>query len=940
MNKLYLIDGMSLVFRAYFAMKDAQLSNSDGEPTGAIYGFINTITSFIEKEKPKNIAVAFDSREPTFRHKIFPEYKSNREAFPEDLAIQLPYIKKFLELIGITIIESPGFEADDIIGTLSHIASNEGWQIYCITADKDFYQLLNDNVFLLRISNKSKDLELIGKDDVKNKFGVEPNQVIDYLALIGDSSDFVAGVKGIGEKTAIPLIEEFGNIENIYAQIRNIAKERVQKLLLEGKESAFLSKKLVTIKLDVDLKISYKDLNRKNISQENLEQFFSELNFKSLREKWKKLSSGFDLSTSALQKKLDETSDGIQTKINNISTSPHEYILVDIKNINTMLADIANGPFLSVCVETDVANRNESDIVGIAFCCQEGMAYYLPLISLEKQVEDENLFGNATTSSDLIAEYILSDLQVILENPSIMKIGYSIKQSAYALKKHGINLAPIVFDAEIAEFIVSPSNDISFAGMCKKYCDYSVNDFSEKNIGRKKEDKMGERFYGLSSLTPEEKKNYFCEYVDYSFRLKHYFAEIFNTDNLFFVAESIEFPLIEVLADMEFQGINLDSKHLLDASIEINKEIDRLRDFIYSETNEEFNIDSPKQLADVLFNKMGLKTSKKNKTGYSTDIQTLTELAQIHPVADLILNYRKNTKLKNTYIDSLPKLINLHTQRIHTTFNQTIANTGRLSSTDPNLQNIPIRTDVGKEIRASFVAKNDDYMLMSADYSQIELRIMAYLSNDENLIKSFNNHIDIHSATASILFNADVDDVTDDMRRTAKTVNFGIIYGLGSFGLSQRLQIPRNAADAIIKSYFEKFSGIKQYISEAITKVRELGFAETMTGRRRYFPDINHSNYNIRSAAERAAINMPIQGSASDMIKVAMINIYQILKQQQLKSKMILQVHDELVFDVAKDEIDVVYDIVNTQMLYSLPIGEVPLEVTIGVGNNWLEAHS
>ena len=981
MKKLFLIDGMSLAFRAYHAMNETRLTNKNNEPTGAVYGFVNIITSFLEKEKPENIAVAFDCRQPTFRHKIFEQYKANRKEFPEDLAVQLPYIKNFLEFLGIPCIEKPGFEADDIIGTLAANASNNEVEVYCVTSDKDFFQLLNENVFILRNKKSSSELEVISKNDVKEKFGVEAHQVVDYLALIGDASDNVPGVKGIGEKTAIPLIEQFNDIETIYNKIDEIEKERTKKLLLESKDLAFLSKELVTIKTDVELGFEYNSLIKQETSFDELDELFQHLGFKHLREKWKNFSNNFSGDSSNENKSTVENSPTVENKstvensstvennsdtvnennfdqikaqhtksnfeavaqqnenkekspenLDNINTVEHQYILVDLQNINTMLADIANEPFLSVSIETDTDDKYSCEIVGIAFCNSKDKAYYLPLTSLMHR--NENLFEATSMSSELITEYVIGDLQVILESPEIMKFGYRIKQTACILRRYGINISPIIFAPKLAAFLVSSANNWTFREMAEKYLSYTP-----MNLADFFKNKKGE-FHSLSELSLEQKLNYFCEIVHCSYKLRDALSVKLNENNLAFVASSIEFPLIEVLVDMQTVGISIDGKKLHEVGIKVNEEIVQLKKFIYMETNEEFNIDSPKQLADILFNKMGLPTVKKNKTGFSTDLESLTELAEHHPVADLILNYRKLAKIKNTYIDALPKLINPQTNRIHTTFNQTIASTGRLSSTEPNLQNIPIRTELGKEIRSAFIAEADDFLLMSADYSQIELRIMAFLSNDANLIDAFKNNIDIHSATASLLFSCEVGDVTEDMRRTAKTVNFGIMYGLGSFGLSQRLRITRKAADEIIQNYFEKFHSIKTYISDTLSKVRELGYAETMIGRRRYFPDINHKNHNIRAAAERAAINMPIQGTASDMIKIAMLNIHQLLKQQNLRSQMILQIHDELLFEAAVDEIDLLADVVNTQMLYSLPLGEVPLSVSIGLGKTWLEAHS
>ena len=962
MKELFLIDGMSIVFRAYHAMLDSQLTNKSGEPTGAIYGFINIITSFLDKENPENLAVVFDCREPTFRHILYPEYKANRKEFPEDLAPQLTHIKNFLTFAGIPCIEKAGFEADDIIGTLAKDAASNGVEVFCLTSDKDFYQLVGEKIYLMKHNKSSGDFDLIDYYAVKEKFGVYPNQVVDYLALIGDASDNVPGVKGIGEKTAQPLIEEFNDLENIYNNIEQIQRDSVKNKLLENKELAFLSKKLVTIKTDVELDFSYEILKQDEIHTAELDSLFAELDFKPLRAKWKKKillkneqnADGYNTSNMNIQ--FDDNmpfqlspeeqyfDEPYSNYFNTLKDVEHEYILVNMQNINTMLADIAHETLLSIHIETNSPDRNLGEIIGIAFCNANEKAYYLPLKSLDQANNSpDSLFDSgdaAKENSFLVADFILGDLQVIFEHPEIPKCGHNIKHTAYILKQYGINLSPIIFDSAISAFLIDDTNNYSQRTtqlniLAEKFLDYSMIDLMQFTTNKRKSE-----FEIFAEMNLEQKSDYFCEIVNCEFRLKNILTNKLSEKELYFVASSIEYPLIEILVDMEYTGISIDVEHINEISKEIDVEIEKLKKFIFLETNEQFNLDSPKQLGEILFGKMGLHyASKRHKTELSTDLQSLTELAQIYPVADLILNYRKLAKIKNTYTNTLPKMLNPKTNKIHTTFHQTVVSTGRLSSTEPNLQNIPIRTDIGKEIRGSFVATNDN-LLLAADYSQIELRIMAYLSNDRNLIEAFNNNVDVHSHTASLLFNTGLEELTADMRRMAKIVNFGILYGLGAYGLSQRLNITRTAADLIIQNYFEKYSGIKTYIAKSLAKVRELGYAETMTGRKRYFPTINSRNPNIRAAAERAAINMPIQGSASDMIKMAMINIYQIFKHQGIKSKMILQVHDELLFEVAADELDLVMDIVNTQMLYSLPLGEVPLAVSIGCGNNWLEAHS
>ncbi len=932
MPKLYLVDGMSLVFRAYYAMEKSQLSNKKGEPTGAIFGFANIITSLLEKEKPENIAVVFDCQAPTFRHEIYDQYKANRKKFPEDLALQMPHIKRFLDLIGLRRIEKAGFEADDIIGTLAKKNAVNNVQVYCYTADKDFFQILQENIFLMRSSKNTNEFELIASENVKGKFGVLSSQVIDYLALIGDSSDNVPGVKGIGEKSAIPLIEEFGSLENIYENIDKIAKPAIKNKLIENKKMAFLSKELVTINTDVEISelnaaFEMLKLNQPDFSE--LDKMFAELGFKQLREKWlKRKMNNYSL--------ISEPADLLQPNSSNdsksnISSIPHNYIAVTQKNIDMLLAHIGDSSILSICIETDSTDRNSSNITGIALARNKHEAYYIPIAP---EPQEHSLFASndAQDTDSLLLEHILCNLKEVLENPAVMKCGYDIKKDAYILKRYGINLSPITFDPMVADYILNPDNSHDFQAITDKYLNYtpiSLSSITGIEKGSNK-DKM--------NILPEKSSDFYSETADISLQLCDAMNGKLAESNAAYLASNIEFPLIEVLVDMEVTGIYIDTDKFKIISEQLNTTIADLTKTIYYESGEVFNIDSPKQLGEVLFDKLKLPAYKKTKTGYSTDVQVLSKLAEEYKIVDSVLKYRQYMKLKTAYIDTMPKLINHATKRIHTNFNQTVASTGRLSSSEPNLQNIPIKNNIGKEIRRAIIPQNPDDFLLSADYSQIELRIMAYLSNDENLINAFQNNADIHSATAAILFDVPYNLVSYDMRHTAKTVNFGIMYGLGAYGLSQRLNMPRNVAQDVINNYFDRFPKIKNYIANTVNEVRQTGYSQTVTGRKRYFPDINSSNQHVRAAVERAAVNMPVQGTASDLIKLSMINTYRTMKERNLQSKIISQIHDELLLEVKAEELDTIADIVNTNMAYVMPLGDVPLAVRIGFGKNWLEA--
>lgn len=975
MSKFILIDGMSMVFRAYHAMIKSGLKNKKGEPTGAIFGFSNIITSILEKENPERMAVVFDTSEPTFRDEIYKEYKANRAEFPEDLAPQLIKIKELIDFMGIPQIESHGYEADDIIGTLAKESSSKGIEVFCLTADKDFYQLVDDHITIMKPSRKGEDIEIVSYDGVKEKFGVMPNQVIDVQALIGDSVDNVPGVKGVGEKTAIPLIQKYGNIENLYDKISELPENAMKKKLIDNKEMAFLSKILVTIKIDVPLDFTIDSCYLKNADFQALDVFFEEQGFRTLRQKWQLKANPLGANTiniSDSDRPIELTAENViveNDKSENANVSNNtaknngiytKYTIIDdINELSELVNYLTNYNQLAINVVFDSVDRNVSNFKGICICAKLDEVFFIELTAEDVNTENEtkhnnsnNLFGDNSLFSNheedkktnlhqnLDIEKI-NILRPLLENINIKKIGFNIKNTIYKFKELDINFTPIGFDVQIASFILDADGKHTLEFLTDKFLDKKIEN---ELLHRKFSSNRFNKTYSDDNqkiVIIRANQNYLlnCIFTELTFELSKIIEEKLKSENLLELCKKIEFPLIEVLANMEFVGINLDVNLMSQLSEDGAIKIKELTDQIHNETGEVFNIDSPKQLAIVLFEKLRLPIIKKTKTGYSTDSEVLSELAISYPVADLILEYRQLVKLKSTYIDSLPKLLSPIDNRLHTSYNQLGASTGRLSSNDPNLQNIPIRTTLGKEVRKAFISQYEGAELFSADYSQIELRIMAYLSNDDYLIQAFKDGKDIHTATAANLFNKSLDEVDSDLRRIAKTVNFGIMYGLGSFGLAQRLKIGRKEAKEIIENYFEKYRGIANYMEDTIKFVEKNGYAVTLCGRKRYFNDINSKNRMLKTAAERAAINMPIQGTASDMMKIAMNNIYSNLNKHNFKSKMLLQVHDELVFEVFENEKDSINNMVIETMQNALKLGEVPVLVESGFGKNWLIAH-
>lgn len=935
MSKIYLIDGMSVVFRAYHAMSQADLSAPDGTPTGALFGFTNIISSILDKEQPEYFSVVFDMDGKTFRHDQYEDYKANREEMPDDLCEQIPKIKEMLDLMNIPRVEKSGFEADDIIGTIAKEAGDDGWEVICVTNDKDFFQLVNDKVTLYRPRPKGE-VDIIDHDKVIEKFGVAPDKVIDVMALIGDKVDNVPGVKGIGEKTAAPLIQEYGSLEALYENLDKIDKKSIRTKLENDRENAFMSKDLVTIKTDVELEVKFDAMKRGTPKYKELDEFFKGVGFNTLRKQWH--DRGVEQRIIEEKTELEEIA---ESNYDTILDSDKSYTFVDSQEkLDSMLEQLEGAKLLSIDLETSSLDRAHCQIVGIALAAREGKAYYIGTYDDEEASISEDTKPSMFDKDDVIydnafdIEFVLTKLKPILTNKSIGKIGQNLKFDAYILSRKGIELDLIVFDTMLASYILNPDDKHNLDAISKKWLQYEPVNISlligEKRKGQK----------SMKDINPKEISDYACEDADLALKLRNkLYEELKKEEKLLELGEQVEFPLVSVLTKMELNGIAIDTNALAEISEKIETEVAELTDNIYEEAGTDFNIDSPKQLSHILFEKLGIPPQKKTKTGFSTDVQVLQQLSPAYPIADYILTYRGLVKLKSTYVDALPKLINERTGRLHTTYNQTVASTGRLSSSDPNLQNIPIRTDLGKEIRRAFIPGNDDSVILAADYSQVELRIMAYISGDEALIRSFKDGLDIHSATAANLFDKSIDEVSSDDRRIAKTVNFGIMYGLGAFGLSQRLGLERKRSKEIIDNYFIKFPGIREYIDSTIKDTEIKGFAETLLGRRRYFSDINARNRNLKQAAERGAINMPIQGTAADMMKIAMINIYKEMKKREMKSMMMLQVHDELVFEARKSEVEQLRELTIDKMKNALPLGEVPIEIDTGVGENWFEAH-
>ncbi|MFD1143080.1 DNA polymerase I [Larkinella insperata] len=986
-KKLFLLDALALIYRAHFAFSKSPRINSRGLNTSCVFGFTNALLEILQKEKPTHIGVAFDSSKKTFRHDTFVDYKANRQAMPEDISIAIPYVKKLVEAMNIPILILDGYEADDIIGTLAKRAAKADFEVFMMTPDKDYGQLVEEHIYVYRPAFMGKAAEKLGVKEVLDRWQIqEISQVTDMLGLMGDSVDNIPGIPGVGEKTAQKLVAEFGTVENLIANADKL-KGKLKENVVQFAQQGLLSKQLATIHLDVPLDFNETALLHTDPDKPKLSALLDELEFRQLRRRLvgddeadpipfpvvpRPAAKGqmglFDeetvLAPAALPSAekpsgtsdlpfVDETQpartdaitafeknarpavvantaemqpDWTETEPDERKHEPrrtiysvvHDYRLVDTPELRQSLVYYLNQQE-TLCFDSETTSTDpvEADLVGLSFAYRKGEAFYVPV-----PADREG------------AQAIVEEFRSVFENPAIIKVGQNLKYDMLMLKKYGVEVQGKLFDTMVAHYLIEPEQRHNMDIMAMTHLNYDPVSI-ETLIGKK-----GPKQLSMRDVEVQKVVEYAGEDADITLQLKDTFAPMLEKNQLTKLFDEVEMPLVRVLSEMELGGVKVDVNALNELSATLETDMRQVQSEIYELAGGPFNIGSPKQLGEVLFDKLKLDNkAKKTKTGqYATGEEVLTELEADHEIARKILDYRELVKLKNTYVDALPLLISPRDGRIHTSFNQAVAATGRLSSTNPNLQNIPIRTPRGREIRKAFVPHSDEFLIMSADYSQIELRIMAAFSGDQTMLDAFNNGIDIHTQTASKVFKVPLDQVDSDMRRKAKMVNFGIIYGISAFGLARRLRIPRKEAAEIIQEYFAGFPAIKQYMDQSIEKARKLEYAETILGRRRYLRDINSRNMTDRSFAERNAINAPIQGSAADMIKIAMIKIDEFIRENRLKSRMILTVHDELVFDAHKDELDLLRENVSHLMANAIPLA-VKMETGIGVGVNWLDAH-
>lgn len=932
MKKLFLLDGMALIYRAHFALSKNPRFTSGGINTSAIMGFTNTLLEVLKKEAPTHMAVVFDTDAPTERHVDFADYKAHRQAMPEDLAAAIPYVVRLIEGFNIPVITSDGYEADDIIGTLAKKAEKAGYTVYCMTPDKDFAQLVSENIFIYKPSRMGSDIEILGVPEVLAKWEIERvDQVIDILGLWGDAVDNIPGIPGVGEKTAKTLIKQYGSVENIIASSHEL-KGKLKENIEQYKEQGLISKKLATIMLNAPVELDEEALQINPPSRERLEPLFMELEFRTIGRRVfgeefnvtnvKQVSYGqqTDLFGQPVEKIEIKTETIVEpvSPSKNIENTPHDYELTDTaEKRQALISILERQPFICFDTETTCTDANNCELVGMSFSIEKGKGWYVPVSS----DQDE-------------AKRIVSEFRHIFENPSIKKIGQNLKYDILVLNWYQVYVKGELFDTMIAHYLLDPDTRHNMDLLSENYLGYSPVSITTL-IGAK-----GKNQGNMRDVEVEKVKEYAVEDADVTLQLKDIFTPLLEKAEARELAEKIENPLIYVLADMEREGVKVDEPALAEYSKQLESEIRLLEQTICDKAGVRFNIASPKQLGEVLFDKLQLDPkAKKTKTGqYQTGEDVLTALANKSDIAKDILDFRQLQKLKSTYVDALPLMINPKTGRIHTSYNQAVAATGRLSSNNPNLQNIPIRTERGREVRKAFIPRDENHVILSADYSQIELRLIAEISKDENMMDAFAKGLDIHTATAAKVYGVPLEEVDSTKRRNAKAVNFGIIYGQSAFGLSQNLGIPRKEAAEIIEEYFRQYSGIKRYMNDTMNFARENGYVQTLMGRRRYLRDINSANATVRGFAERNAINAPIQGSAADLIKIAMINIHNDLREQNLLSKMTMQVHDELVFEVPLQEIDLVKPIIEDRMKNAIKTS-VPIVIEIGTGTNWLEAH-
>ncbi|HOY44435.1 MAG TPA: DNA polymerase I [bacterium] len=894
-KRLFLIDGAALAYRTYFAFARNPLVNSRGEQVSVIFGFSRILLNLLDQEKPDLFAVVFDSPEPTFRHEIYTEYKAQRQRMPDDMAEQLPRLEQLMGALDLPFIRKPGYEADDIMGTLARAAAASGYQTVLVTGDKDLMQLVDDHTLIYYPHRAGESIEWLDADGVTRKMGVPPSQIIDYLALCGDASDNIPGVPGIGPVGALALLKRFGSLEALLEQVDAIESKKQRTALQENADLARLSRTLATIHRDVPLEIGIETLHLRPIPAEKAAAFFREMDLPSLVDR-------FSSRTRAVNR----------------------YQLVgDLKSVAELAERLRSCGAFALDSETTSVDPMRAELVGLSFSCAEGEAWYIPV----KGPADLTAGQQPLPTGE-----VLKILAPLLSDPAIKKCGHNAKYDLIVLARHGVEVAGLASDTMVADYLLNPSG-----------FQHNLDAVSLEHLGLKKiptSQLLGTgRNQRTMDLVPiEEVSEYACEDADYTWRLQQVLMPKLDALGLRPLLEEVEVPLIHVLMVMERNGVALDELYLAAMSGELEQELGVIEKSIYELAGRKFNINSPKQLGEILFSELKLPSARRTKTGFSTDVGVLEELAGAHPLPQRILDYRQLAKLKSTYVDALPRLINPATGRVHTSFNQTVAATGRLSSTEPNLQNIPIRTEVGRRIRRAFIPGDEGHLILDADYSQIELRIMAHLSGDRTLRDSFTAGEDVHTRTAALVFKVPQAEVTPEQRRRAKEVNFGIMYGMGAYGLASRLGLSNEEAEQFIQAYFASYPGVQEYMLRTVREARQNGYVTTLLGRRRMIPEIASDNRRVREFAERTAINTPIQGSAADLIKVAMIRIQKRLEEEKSAARMIMQVHDELVFEVPRADAEALREMVRIEMEGAIRL-DVPIRVETGVAGNWLEAH-
>lgn len=944
-KRLFLLDAYALIFRGYYALIKNPRVNSKGQDTSAIMGFVNSLFDVIKREKPDHLAVAFDKGGSSERVEMYEDYKANRDETPEAIRIAVPIIQEILKAMHVPCIEIEGVEADDLIGTLAKQAEKEDYQVFMVTPDKDYAQLVSENIFMYKPARMGNGIEIWGIPEVQKRFEVErPEQVIDYLGMMGDASDNIPGLPGVGDKTAKKFIKQYGGLEGLLENTDQL-KGKMKEKVIENAELGRLSRKLATIMTDCNVKFDAEQYELSQPDADKVQEIFDELEFRRLKDQFIKIFSGeADSDTGAAVSGTETAKKLVSSAEKAANAGAGQYNLfggdepaIEERNTRKTIKDtehfyqsVAPGMAMnlfiknlmkqtSVCFDTETTDLDplQAELVGIAFSWEKTKGFYIPFPSEKEE-----------------AQKLIETLRPFFEAEEIEKIGQNLKYDIKVLAKYDVEVKGKLFDTMIAHYLINPDMRHNMDVLAETYLNYTPVSIEEL-IGKK-----GKNQKSMADVPVDQQTEYAVEDADITLQLKEHFQKELGEANTQKLFDEIEIPLVQVLADMELEGINLDQEFLGSLSEALNNDIASLEKSIYEEAGEEFNIGSPKQLGEILFDKLKLVDKpKKTRTGqYSTAEDVLSYLAPDHEIVQHVLDYRGLSKLKSTYVDALPAQVNAKTGRVHTDYMQTVAATGRLSSNNPNLQNIPIRTERGRQVRKAFVPRNEDYVLLAADYSQIELRIIAALSQEETMMKAFQEGEDIHASTAAKVFNVPIDEVTREQRSNAKTVNFGIIYGVSAFGLSNQTDLTRSESKELIDTYYKTYPKLRNYMSEQVDFARENGYVSTVLGRRRYLKDINSSNAVVRGAAERNAVNAPIQGSAADIIKIAMIKIHQKLKDKGLKTKMLLQVHDELVFDVYKSELEEVQELIKSEMENAFKL-DVPLDVEVGLGDNWLDAH-